>query len=65
MRETKTIDLYTPPPMAVQPEIEIVDPITLSTMDLSTPKTMTIGQSTSIDEQRNSTDNSPVQLSPR
>jgi hypothetical protein len=56
VRETETIDLCTPPAMAVQPEIEIIDLCTPSTIDLSTPKTIILDESAS--------DDSPIRLSP-
>ena len=50
--------------MAVQPEIEIIDLTTPSTIDVSTPDTIILEQNSSGDELNNSTDDSPVRLSP-
>ena len=62
MEEPKTVDLCTSPSMAVQSEIEIVDLNTPSTTDLSTPRTVILGQSMPGDEPNNSTDASSVRL---
>ena len=64
VRETEIIETCSPLLTTVQPEIEIVDLVTPSTIDLTTPPSTAADQNTPDPRPMGNTDDSPLRLSP-